>query len=58
MGDVITVKKMKLVNESGEFVQDMNAKKNYMYDDFLQINLAAINRDQEQSDTKLSFINQ
>ena len=35
MGDVITVRKMKLTNESGEYVQDPDQKKSYMYDYFL-----------------------
>ena len=47
MGDLITVKKMKFVNESGEYVADPDQQKNYMYDYFLQINLAAINRKEE-----------
>ena len=35
MGDVITVRKMKLTNESGEYVMDPMQRKSYMYDYFL-----------------------
>ena len=35
MGDVITVRKMKLTNESGEFVLDPEERKHYMYDYYL-----------------------
>ena len=44
MGDVITTQKVKLPNESGDLVMDQNQAKNYMYDYFLQINLAAVNQ--------------
>ena len=44
MGDVITTQKVKLPNESGDLVIDQNQAKNYMYDYFLQINLAAVNQ--------------
>ena len=44
MGDVISVSKKTLVNESGSYVSDPDGLKSYMYDFFLQIDLASVNR--------------
>lgn len=44
MGDVISVKKKTLINESGKYQEDLEARKSYMYDFFLQIDLASVNR--------------
>lgn len=44
MGDVISVSKKTLVNESGSYVSDPDGLKSYMYDFFLQIDLAAVTR--------------
>ena len=44
MGDVISVTKKTLINESGAYVQDSDGRKAYMYDFFLQIDLASVNR--------------
>ena len=35
MGDVISVSRKNLINESGAYVSDPIAKKSYMYDFFL-----------------------
>ena len=35
MGDVISVQKKTLINESGVYVQDEDGRKSYMYDFFL-----------------------
>ena len=44
MGDVISVSKKTLVNERGSYVSDPDGLKSYMYDFFLQIDLASVNR--------------
>lgn len=44
MGDVISVQKKTLINESGVYVQDEDGRKSYMYDFFLQVDLASVNR--------------
>ena len=44
MGDVISVQKKTLINESGSYVADPDGLKAYMYDFFLQIDLASVNR--------------
>ena len=46
----ILFKKMKLTNESGEYVADIEEKKSYMYDYFLQINLGAVNANARKED--------
>lgn len=44
MGDVISVQKKTLINESGSYVADPDGLKAYMYDFFLQLDLASVNR--------------
>ena len=44
MGDVISVQKKTLINESGSYVSDPDGLKSYMYDFFLQVDLASVNR--------------
>ena len=44
MGDVISASKKTLINESGSYVTDPDGLKSYMYDFFLQIDLAAVTR--------------
>lgn len=44
MGDVISVQKKTLINESGEYVADPDGRKSYMFDFFLQVDLASVNR--------------
>ena len=47
MGDVISAQKKTLINESGSYVTDPDGLKSYMYDFFLQIDLAAVTRKNE-----------
>jgi hypothetical protein len=44
MGDVIAVHKKIFVNESGAYVSDLDGRRSYMYDFFLQIDLASVDR--------------
>lgn len=44
MGDVISVQKKTLINESGAYVSDRDGRKSYMFDFFLQVDLASVNR--------------
>ena len=44
MGDVIKVNKKTFVNESGAYVADPDGRSSYMFDFFLQIDLASVNR--------------
>ena len=44
MGDVISVQKKTLINESGSYVSDPDGLKSYMSDFFLQVDLASVNR--------------
>ena len=46
MGDVISVQKKVLINESGAYCQDPDGLKSYMFDFFLQVDLASVNSDQ------------
>ena len=43
MGDVISVHKKVLINQSGAYCQDPDGLKSYMFDFFLQVDLAAVN---------------
>ena len=54
MGDVIAVQKKTFVNESGSYVSDPDGRRSYMYDFFLQIDLASVNRKKtfNESDTE------
>ena len=52
MGDVISVTKKTLINESGAYVQDSDGRKAYMYDFFLQIDLASVNRKKNFNETE------
>ena len=45
MGDVISVHKKVLINESGAYCQDPDGLKSYMFDFFLQVDLASVNSD-------------
>ena len=44
MGDVISVQKKTFINESGAYVSDPDGRKSYIFDFFLQIDLASVNR--------------
>ena len=43
MGDVVSVQKKTLINQSGAHVDDPDGRKAYMYDFFLQVDLTAVN---------------
>ena len=53
MGDVIAVHRKIFVNESGSYVSDLDGRRSYMYDFFLQVDLASVNRNKKfhESDT-------
>ena len=44
MGDVISVQKKTFINESGSYVCDPDGRNSYMFDFFLQVDLASVNR--------------
>lgn len=44
MGDVIAINKKTFINESGAYVGDPDGRSSYMFDFFLQIDLASVNR--------------
>lgn len=44
MGDVISVQKKTFINASGSYVCDPDGRNSYMFDFFLQVDLASVNR--------------
>ena len=43
IGDVISCQLRQFYNETGQYVRELSDAKHYMYDFFLQINLACVN---------------
>ena len=66
MGDVLSVNIKKFVNETGQYISDPNLKNSYMFDYFIQFDLAEVNRQKIRNrnksvdgsdDDRISFIN-
>jgi len=58
MGDVISVQKKTLINESGAYVSDIDGRKSYMFDFFLQVDLASVNRKTNFNDESDDLLNE
>ena len=66
MGDVLTTNIKKFINETGQYVEDATLKNSYMFDYFIQFDLAEVNRQKVnnkkqggcvQEDDRVSFLN-
>lgn len=41
--DIVSIQKLRGLNQSGEHVSNLEIKKNYLYDYYIQINVAKVN---------------